>query len=89
MQVREDPTSNSPFGEAAVLLNLLLHSLSTVICGALGPDTRDPHSLAQNHSCADCVDAARECLSLLVKVGTAAKNDGNSKGWARFLNMYV
>lgn len=72
-----------------MLLNLLLHSLLTVVCSALGPDTQDPSSATQSHSCTDCVEAAREGLSLLVQVGTAAKYDGNSKGWARFLNMYV
>ncbi|SPO04291.1 uncharacterized protein DNG_06974 [Cephalotrichum gorgonifer] len=88
-RIRSDPNTDSPFGESTVLLDLLLHSLATLICGAFPRDIENPGSAQKSHTCSDCVETAREGLTTLVMMGNASKSRENLKGWAILLNMYL
>ncbi|KAL7627113.1 hypothetical protein AAE478_003889 [Parahypoxylon ruwenzoriense] len=80
------------FGEATTLLEYLLHSLSTVVCSAAASDVQSSESSQQCHACADCTEAARQALAVLVRTGSAIRNanpQGWTKGWTVFLNTFL
>ncbi|RYP60823.1 hypothetical protein DL771_010355 [Monosporascus sp. 5C6A] len=82
---REDPTWDEMFGPAAVLIDIMLYSMLTIVYRTLPPTSVQAHPLR----CSDeCVDAARNALSTLVKVGeTVLQKDHAS--WGMLLNVVL
>lgn len=89
--ISDDSKPHSTFYEAAILLEVLLHSLVTVACSAITSDesSRPLEVSGQRcHTCTECIEASRQALTALVKIGIDFK-DANPEGWTMFLNMLV
>ncbi|KAI5855612.1 hypothetical protein GGS23DRAFT_608138 [Durotheca rogersii] len=91
-KVNDERTSIVTFSEATVLVEYLLSALVTVVCSTVALELPDHNSNQPGHACAECVDAARHALEIIVKSGNAIKEmnpSGWIKGWTFFMNTFL
>ncbi|RYP71474.1 hypothetical protein DL770_008122 [Monosporascus sp. CRB-9-2] len=82
---RENPTWDEMFGPAAIVIDIMLYSLLTIVYRTLPPSSIHAHPL----QCSDeCVDAARNALSTLVKVGERVLRKDRAR-WGMLLNVVL
>ncbi|KAI0887605.1 uncharacterized protein GGS22DRAFT_111808 [Annulohypoxylon maeteangense] len=80
-----DPTWDEMYGAAALLVELVSHSLLTIVYRILPPSSAQPHPLQCSN---ECVDSARRALSKLVEVGDNVLRKYPSN-WVMFLNIIL
>ncbi|KAI0138687.1 hypothetical protein F4776DRAFT_663055 [Hypoxylon sp. NC0597] len=82
---REDPTWDEMYEHAAVIVDLMMYCLLTIVYRILPPSITQAHPL----QCSDeCVNAARGALSRLVEVGERMLQKSLT-GWGRVLNIML
>lgn len=80
---RDDPTWDDMYSFVVVVLELMLHSLLTIVHRILPPSSTQAHPL----QCSDeCVVSARMALSTLTKVGNDMLQI-SSTGWSMMLSV--
>ncbi|KAI1393318.1 uncharacterized protein F4822DRAFT_384294 [Hypoxylon trugodes] len=82
---RQDPSWDKMYGGAAGLLNIIMHSLLTIVYRILPPNSVQPHPLQCS---VECIDAARKALSRFVQLGEERLKD-DLVGWTMLLNVIL
>ncbi|KAI1410579.1 hypothetical protein F5Y13DRAFT_202052 [Hypoxylon sp. FL1857] len=82
---QDDPTWDEMYDSAAVIVDIMMYSLLTIVYRILPPSAAQAHPL----QCSDeCVIAARGTLSRLVEVGEKLLRE-NPASWCRVLNIIL